>query len=339
MGSRANFVIVKNQRTEVYYSHWAAMYLDGELFFGAGHAEQFIRAQTPLHDKNISDEFWAEGGAALDFDQRRLTWFGGESARFDISYRRLLLEVMREVWSGWTVNWAHDGAGDIAEAAGIPREHVYREQEIDASELSPMPDAVLPRAHTIVSMVHPDNRLSFCSVRCYSAFDCLTAGPTWIAQIQAFRGVEELTVRMGPDWPASVPPAGLHIDLPSQSIIAWERNDRADRVKRLAPIWKGWRIQWEYDRYEAQLEKCRGLLHIPLPQRDALIAEMRQSLLQEPVAAAPKVMASIKALGSHGHEVTNVNPRILDEVMVPLSAEQRAHIFEWAVASWTTRKG
>jgi hypothetical protein len=122
MGQRANLILIERGQREMYYTHWRANTLDRDLFWGPDHAARFIRAQQAR--THWLDEVWAEGGAVLDRDAHVLLMFGGEDVRIDVSLRRVYLDLLRHVWSGWDVRWAYEGIADVADYVGHPREAV-----------------------------------------------------------------------------------------------------------------------------------------------------------------------------------------------------------------------
>ena len=97
MGQRANLAIKKIQGYDLYYCHWCANSLPHDLFWGAAHTEEFIRAQRPVgHDKWL-DTVWAEGGAVLDPLDQTLLFFGGGDILYEVPLRRLYLRLMQVV--------------------------------------------------------------------------------------------------------------------------------------------------------------------------------------------------------------------------------------------------
>jgi hypothetical protein len=74
----------------------------------------------------------------MDVERRVLTFFGGEEVSYDVPLRRTLLALMREVWRDWSIEWAHEGVVDVAERAGVPREHVLTvELETGTDDIRP----------------------------------------------------------------------------------------------------------------------------------------------------------------------------------------------------------
>jgi hypothetical protein len=118
MGHRANLVIVENQEHQLFYSHWCANSLDRNLFWGVEHSLAFIRLQEEVNELGWLDEVWAEGGVVVDLDNKILLLFGGEDLIYDILLRHFYLQLIQQVWRGWTVKWAYQGIVDIAGYVG-----------------------------------------------------------------------------------------------------------------------------------------------------------------------------------------------------------------------------
>lgn len=125
MGHRCNLVIVENGTPVVYYDHWAANTLDTTLFWGPERTLTFIRQREPVSGP-LLDPVWGEGGAVLDLDRKRLTWFGGEDINCDIIWRRVQSSLMARNWPGWEIRNCPEGVHSIADAAGLPREGKLR---------------------------------------------------------------------------------------------------------------------------------------------------------------------------------------------------------------------
>ena len=118
MGHRCNYVRRKGGVIELMYSHWGALTVPRDFFWGREAAEEFLAEHEPCGPDGWLDDVFGEGGAALDHDERVLTIDGGE---IHGHARDLLFELMRAVWArdGFTVR---DAASfiDLATAVGLP---------------------------------------------------------------------------------------------------------------------------------------------------------------------------------------------------------------------------
>ncbi len=120
MGHRTNYAILENNIVQLFYSHWGALSVPEDVFWGPLFAEEFIREHDKVDAKtDWLDDVFGEGGVALNKDKKIITLFGGE----DISWPPLqpvFLDLMRLFWGkyGWQVYWA-DSMPDIAAAVGL----------------------------------------------------------------------------------------------------------------------------------------------------------------------------------------------------------------------------
>lgn len=116
MGNRANYVLIEDGQSRLYFSRWGAPDIPGMLLAGPEAAIAYVHALTP--DDDLQDEVWAEGGVVLDADLRDLRFFGGVHIENTPYMRRPLLRALRAVWPGWRVAWARFGIADLALSLG-----------------------------------------------------------------------------------------------------------------------------------------------------------------------------------------------------------------------------
>lgn len=139
MGHRANLMIIREGNYSLYYSHWCAITLPSDLFWGPEAAVAFIEQQEPA--EGWLDNAWAEGCACVDLDHRHLLWYGGEDEHYEIPLRRHLLKMMQPLWPGWTIEWASSGILDMAAYVGYPVEELISEVSRTITPLSLVPES------------------------------------------------------------------------------------------------------------------------------------------------------------------------------------------------------
>lgn len=278
VGQRCNLIVIEHGKRELYYSHWGANTLDRDLFWGAAHGLAHIRAQVSEADgATWLDDVWAEGGAVMDMDQLRLTWFGGEDTLFELPLRRRLLELMRQSWGHWDVRWAFRGIVDIAEAAGVPAETVLTVKE-EASPLRLMALPTTDRPHALFSVRLPDGKLRFVA--------STERRPENVGRIE--RIVEAAGSPMGSDrcdmtgW--EYPPmSGAHVEVAARSFTWWSCYESVRGSELILKANPGWSVDWVGDRYEAQVEASEGnLIWSEQPSAAQLDDRVRDILLHEP---------------------------------------------------------
>ena len=119
MGNRANFVIVKNQDWQLYYSHWGGCRMLDALIGGPDLALRYAASLQRCEKDDWCDSSWAEGGSLIDLDRRRVSFFG-EPLMVEMNERRALMEVLAMVWPGYEICWAYDGtAAAISAKAAV----------------------------------------------------------------------------------------------------------------------------------------------------------------------------------------------------------------------------
>jgi hypothetical protein len=119
MGHRASYAIRAGGNVEVFYSHWGALTVPQDIFWGPEHAEEFIRLQ--VEGEQWLDDVFGEGGVALDKDTRTAAWYGGETLTHP-PIADAFVPLMEAVWRrfGWNVRHVED-MPDIAEQVGLER--------------------------------------------------------------------------------------------------------------------------------------------------------------------------------------------------------------------------
>ena len=117
MGNRANFVIVKDQDWQLYYSHWAGCRMVDALIGGPDLALRYANSLRPCEKDEWCDPTWADGGAVVDLDRRRLLFFG-EELMVEMPERRAVMSVLAAVWTDYAVCWAYDGTAELAGYVG-----------------------------------------------------------------------------------------------------------------------------------------------------------------------------------------------------------------------------
>jgi hypothetical protein len=88
MGNRANFVIVKDQDWQLYYSHWGGCRMLDALIGGPDLALRYAASLRRCEKDEWCDPSWADGGAVVDLDHRRVLFFG-EPLMVSMNERRL----------------------------------------------------------------------------------------------------------------------------------------------------------------------------------------------------------------------------------------------------------
>lgn len=247
MGNRANFVIVKEQDWQLYYSHWAGCRILDALIGGPELALRYAQPLRQCAKNEWVDPGWADGGAVVDLDRRRVPFYGDE-LMVEMAERRALMRVLAAVWPGYAICWAYDGTAELAGYVGA---------ELPPHMWDVRPKLRLARDRNalchLVSVVHSTGQ-----VRMWPLWWHLSKawhGPALLDRLPG-RGVRSLTL-------GKIPEGGLHIDVPRKTVGAWQTADTMGIFRALPDLWSRWQTErWE-DRFEEQAVRCEGALRIP----------------------------------------------------------------------------
>ena len=70
-----------------------------------------------MREERVVDPTWADGGAVVDLDRRRVLFFG-EPLMVEMNERRALMGVLATVWPDYEICWAYDGTEELAGYVG-----------------------------------------------------------------------------------------------------------------------------------------------------------------------------------------------------------------------------
>jgi len=274
MGNRANFVVVENQDWQLYYAHCTGYCMLDALIGGPDLALRYVANLRRCSPDDWVDAGWADGGAVIDLDQRRLLFFGDELMT-GIPERRAMLKVLDELWPAYEVRYAYDGTAEIAGyVGGQPRVH----------EWPKCPTTKLAR-----------NRKELCQV--VSVFDSqgrLRLWPLGWTVSQAWHGPSLMDKLPGPGLTRLklhvIPEGGVHIDVGRKTMGEWHTADTMGICRELADLWPGWHTEAWADRFEEQARRCGLALRLPgLELADA--ADSARSWIRKRYSYAPYATA------------------------------------------------
>lgn len=278
MGHRANLIVVRpDGGRELYYSHWRANTLDSDLFFGSSAALAFIRNQrSEAEGAEWLDEVWAEGGCVLDLSKKLLLWFGGEDVLYDVPLRRVHLELMRELWPGWEIVWAHDHITALASYVGIDPEGLLVDAPDEDRAFIYQPEEP-DWIDTVISYRRGGRWKVHAQDSPFPGF--VLCGPALANELESF----ELPDRF--DYAArsqSFPTGGIHVDADAGTVDVWSAAPYADFERRLEAAWSGWTARWNRDRFEAHLEILGDRVNVYERDDASLVAEIRARVERTP---------------------------------------------------------
>lgn len=278
MGQRANLAIGNASGYELFYSHWCANTLPRDLFWGSGHALQFISQQQSVTSGNgWLDTVWAEGGAVVDPPNKTLLLYGGEDLLYDVPLRRLYLKLLKVAWGDWNIRWAYEGIIDIAEYLGVDREHVTAEAGfVDemAANLTPPQERSWLRC---IGTFKTDN-----GVKIYPLdglpIDYLLMGSKLVGLSDQVQSWASLNVS---EWTADFPTGGFHVDLDQKQLDFWLADDCPNVPIEVAKTWDDWNVNWHKDCFESHLSLAGSALVFNQRSQSSLLFDLLAMLDQE----------------------------------------------------------
>ncbi|OKI63420.1 hypothetical protein [Micromonospora sp. CB01531] len=256
MGSRVNYVVVRDGRCERYAQGGGAGYgLDYHFAVGPDIALRWLAQLDDYRDDFWLDDLSCEGAVLIDVDARHLLLFtelGQVSLDWRYAYRAGLLDAYRRTWSGWTVSWAYDGIADLAAYLGEGREQV-RSDSTWWNGLYPdggeRPDGPV---EYLVSVADAGG----CRAYALPFESC----PPWLLG-------PRLLDRLGPRDLVTAcsthPTAGLHLDLARRRAGLWTIRPLVGLAEKWSGVWPGWELELWGDDLGRQVGACRGTGAVP----------------------------------------------------------------------------
>lgn len=327
MGQRANLILVRNGAYALYYSHWCANRLPTDLFWGEEYAVQFIEMQSRVDESGWLDDVWAEGGAVLDLDKKKLILYGGEVIKYDIPLRNLYLNLIGKVWHGWDIEWAHEGIIDLATYVGYPKEKVLTSSEDDIYGPSLAPPEEKNWVDTVASVKFSQTELLLFPL-CGGVDVFLLYGPDLINKIDKSYGYKRITLD---EWSHDFPVGGFHIEILSRRLEFWHANDIPNISHRLQAKWSGWEVIDHYSHYETQYKSTNGLLQFQDIHPQQLLERLKDILLEESSNPLDALAYMVKKEADEGRTV-EINPHALRNDRFELPRQVREEILEAAIS-------
>jgi hypothetical protein len=287
VGHRANLVIVDGNGWRLHYSHWAANGIYRWLAAGPDAAVAFVVAQQQVDsDSGWLDDVWAEGGLVIDTVARRLLWYGNDMIS-DLPERRAYFRLLAATWTGWRVDWAYDGIGDLAAYVGVDRMSV---RAIDMAELTAPPRAADELDQLVLSegAERTTDRAGPYELVTIRTADGDRAwvldhdrgghlawlGPTLTDQVPG-PGFDRLRL-------SGLPSAGVHIDLPTREVGIWTAETCPGLLPAVGARWPAWTVTFWGESYEHQLAAAGHAVTMPVCDERSALDRLADALLSRP---------------------------------------------------------
>lgn len=358
MGHRANYAIRRDDDVELFYSHWGALTVPQNFFWGPKYADAFIRTHTACDPKDDwLDEAWGEGGVALDYDDKVITMFGGEALGHP-PLRATFTALMAALWrsEGWDVVWAESGMPAIASAVGVDPALVVSEPippfVVDLDEFGTSFQSDEPTFGCLLSIVEDGD----VSHHVADAIVCNTlfTGPVILEHLDDMVTLEKAeTLWHCPDYRTTR--WGLGDELSHSAIIDLDheriafRDEFAEKATTqfLQEKWVGWEVEY----FGGPLDRHFSRLGLPLPPslvaleeersdpseveltEEAALAEVAKYLIDSPRKDPSEIVRQMEnETGRPGHEVVVSAEAARPAGSPELDARKRQALFGKAIA-------
>ncbi|MDZ5447120.1 hypothetical protein U2F26_31135 [Micromonospora sp. 4G57] len=256
MGSRVNYVLVRDGRSERYAQGGGAGYgLDYHFAAGPDIALRWLAQLHDYRDDVWFDDLSCEGGVLIDVDARHLLLFtelGQFSLEQRYAYRAGLLDAYRRTWGGWTVSWAYDGIGDLVAYLGEEPDQVRSERA--------WWDGLYPDGGQ-----RPDGPVEYLvsvadAGRCRPYALPVESCPPWRL---GPRLLDRLDPRDLVTACSTHPTAGLHLDVARRRAGLWSIRPLAGLAEDWSELWPGWELELWGDDLSRQVAECGGTVNVP----------------------------------------------------------------------------
>lgn len=218
---------------------------------------------TPRH---FRDEY--EGGMFIDWRRRNLVLFGGDEIGYQRALQRVFLRLLRPIWRGWRIAWAHRGIVDVLDHArradsnmSLPRLRQLSQKSAQLKVEQATLPLLLEGPARPCENHHPqpwrdggDCWISIRNERGAIADYCIDSqgyGPivlrpdllTTLQQFQSCSPPAELDVH-----------SGALVDSRWRRLIAWDSAPASQLAAALRKNWIGWEVKLQRSGWRRQME-------------------------------------------------------------------------------------
>lgn len=234
MGSRVNYVVVRDGKHTVYAQGGGAGYsIDYNFALGPDLVLRWLaNAGNNVRD-HWFDDVLCEGGVLIDVDRLVLLLFNTTSN--DVAYRAAMLQAYATTWPRWEIRWAYDGVADLMTYIGLDPAAVRdddRPEPTERNEFGPN-DPVA----AVVTIRDADGLVRIYGLNFERAWRRWRMGPDLVEWVTA-----------GPELSENVadgmPTAGLHLDPATRRAALWTVEPLCGLRQRWAELWPGWTLEF-----------------------------------------------------------------------------------------------
>ena len=120
MGSRLGVIVQTESGSEIYYDHWAAQSIGGDIALDGFDATLHrVRQMEPMGVDTPHDwkgAVWIEGTLLIDLRSKTVVWAEESEGLY---LPRLINALVGRTWPGWTAIWSPEGTRGTLWAAGV----------------------------------------------------------------------------------------------------------------------------------------------------------------------------------------------------------------------------
>lgn len=120
MGSRLGVIVQTESGSEIYYDHWAAQSIGGDIALDGFDATLHrVRQMEPMGVDTPHDwkgAVWIEGTLLIDLRSKTVVWAEESEGLY---LPRLINALVERTWPGWTAIWSPEGTRGTLWAAGV----------------------------------------------------------------------------------------------------------------------------------------------------------------------------------------------------------------------------
>ncbi|MCA9241383.1 MAG: hypothetical protein KDA37_14340 [Planctomycetales bacterium] len=306
MSEPAAFALIRDGKRRFYTDRWASATLRREVLWGPDDFEAWVSQFEQLDE-------WAEecdGGAVVDFDNRKLIWSGDDSGRRAPKIGRIYQRLLQAAWPGFEVKGVDGDPYGLSKYLGVAS-HPPNPDDDEREDYDPRPKTV--EAARLDQDVEEDDPEE----------DDYSEPRAWVTLIESdgaprHRQLEELPLDLlrskasALDALVKLPPAeipkeadvseGFLINLSNNTAIIWGHPDLLARMKQFGKRWRGWKLEWVNNGYAKQCALC-GTKGQPMSDVEALAKILPLALSTEQFSLAAVMGAAGKGLMKWGWRI------------------------------------
>jgi hypothetical protein len=318
MGHRSNFVIIEQGKIIMRYSHWGAITIPQDIFWGPEKTIEYINRLEPCDE--LLDNVWCEGAVLVDLDKKNLLFYGGEDIKYSPALQRNFLRIIAENWPGWKIDWAYQEIIDIAAYLNIDLAQV---KSSSPANIKPLDLEALAKDNgeyisSVISLVSDYGQVFDYG---FEDLDCkrfLYLGPYVIEFLK-----QRPTIKL-PHENNII--NGILIDNATKQLWVWCKEIMDDNLMTISSNWLGWQVKRHYQGLPYQVELTgRSSDEIKVTDEQAL-ATLKNILSTDRRFDPSSVLKAI--MQDKPDAKLELNPHFFSQADVPVNKTEKESIIK-----------